>query len=261
MYKKCSLFVLLAAIGVTLLLFHADDSPLAAGKAKKPSYRIIKENHTEKSALNNVSIYYPQIVGLEDSDKQNSINELLKSEALRPLMRPADDDRLLTLPLNYQIAWMGENLLSIQFEGLSNIKGAPYPCHLFFTVNIDMSKGCKLRLNDMITIDEDFVAKIRNKEVKSLHTSRLNGESVLGGHGTEISTINDTIARFADADSISAKDYYRSDIETYFTPTALGISVQIPHAWGDHAEFEIKYKDIANHLRPQNDVWQDFFPR
>ena len=47
-------------------------------------------------------------------------------------------------------------------------------------------------------------------------------------------------------------------IFSYLTKDSLGISISVGHATGDHAEFEIKYQDIANNLKVENEVWKDF---
>ncbi len=39
------------------------------------------------------------------------------------------------------------------------------------------------------------------------------------------------------------------------------INFGISHVLGEHVEFEIKYKDIVNNIKAENEVWNDFSSR
>lgn len=41
---------------------------------------------------------------------------------------------------------------------------------------------------------------------------------------------------------------------SYMTKDSLGISIGVMHALGDHAEFEIKYKDILKDIKLKDDT-------
>lgn len=226
---------------------------------KHVSFQIVREAYIEKNARINATIHYPQIILLGDRDRQNRINEILKKDALKVLNRPEDDDRLLTLPIDYQITWQSENLLSVQYRGLSRIEKGAYPMHLFYTTNINVAKGCKLRLPDMIIVNENFVVKFRDRKLKSLRTIQLDGEYIFAGRGLEVKPVSDTIRSFDTADMVYEEGWF-STIYSYFTPDSLGISVGVSHAIGDHLEFEIKYQDIADNIKAENEAWKDFFP-
>ncbi len=62
----------------------------------------------------------------------------------------------------------------------------------------------------------------------------------------------------ADEDPDSHNMEVYSGIFSYFTEDALGISININHALGDHLEFELEYQDIANNIKAENEVWKDF---
>lgn len=44
---------------------------------------------------------------------------------------------------------------------------------------------------------------------------------------------------------------------SYFTNDSLGISIGVIHALGDHAEFEIKYEELKEVIKNENEIWND----
>lgn len=215
------------------------------------SYQINTGNYTENNAKKNIDISYPQIIISGDSDRQSSINDLLKREALYFVnMFSEDDTRHLSMRIKYKITCLSKDLLSVQYLGSAYIQGAPYPSNLFYTTNIDISAGNKLRLQDVVNIDENFVAKFRDEGLKPLRLGEIiNGEKVfVKRFGTDPRTPLDTINLFNDADL--ARGIY-----CYFTSDSLGISVPVAHAIGDHAEFEIKYREITSNIKDEKIAW------
>lgn len=225
--------------------------------ANSVSYEIVKETYIENSIFNNISISYPQIIISDDRDRQLKINEILKKEALQYVDSTRDNDEKFSLALEYKITWKSERLLSIQYSGVGYVQGEPHPNSFFYTTNINISNGNKLRLQDIVNIDEKFVMRYRDEQLKSLRTSKINGKQVfVTNFGTGNKTLDDTMELFKRADSLYPKSW---GIYCYFTPEAFGISASVPHALGDHVEFEINYKDIADHVKVENEIWKDFF--
>lgn len=208
------------------------------------TYEIIKGSYINKD----IKINYPQITNLSDANKQKIINNIIKNEALKVLNYYSETESGLTLEINYDIKRKGANLLSIQYLGIGNVKGAAHPNNLFYTTNINMSKGTRLRLKDVVNIDENFIRKFKDREFKPLKSE-----------DSGMIDSSDLIKQFSKADSldnIGIED--QSDIFSYLTKDSLGINISVSHAAGDHVEFEIKYKDIANNVKVENEVWKDF---
>ncbi len=199
-----------------------------------------------------VAINYPQIIDFKDTHKQQMINDLLKTEALN-VLDFYEDFNGLSLEINYRVTWQGQNLLSLQYYGIGESQGAPYPLSYFYTVNVDMKKGCKLRLKDFIKIDKQFVTKFRNYKVKDPATNQASQaafDDIL-----ETSSVEQLLRYFEGADSS-----YKNSAFTfsYISKDALYISIEVPHEVGDHTEIELKYEEIKNNLRIENEIWQDF---
>lgn len=232
----------------------------STARENKPTYQIVQETYTVNDARSDITINYPQVVGLSDNERQNRINELIRKEAVLLSLpgRPASDERLLTVRSDYQIAWQSNNLLCIQYRGYIYVKGAPYsPDHLMIT-NIDIAKGDKLTLKDLVVIDEDFAEIFRNDNIRTVSplSGTFTGKQVFVEF-TPLNSVDDTVKRLKSADEVYSKG--RSGTYCYFTPNAFGISTGVAHAIGDHAEFEIRYEDLAKHIKVDNEVWKDFF--
>ncbi len=228
------------------------------------AYGIKTETYTIDNANFDIKIEYPQIVNLGDNERQERINALILSgaapEKFFRKLASRDDARHFSMHIGYQITWQSDRLLSVRFIGYSYGKGAPYSPHEFYTLNIDMVKGRILVLRDLVTINENFVEKFRAEGIKTVSPlpGRFSGEQVLVDF-TPFNTIEDTIRRFNAADELSPEGY-RPGTYCYFTPNSFSISTSVAHAIGDHAEFEIKYEDIAENIKADNEVWRDFFP-
>lgn len=142
------------------------------------------------------------------------------------------------------------------------VKGAAHPNHEFYTTNIDIVRGSKLKLQDLVTIDENFVEKFRSETIKTVspHPGALSGKEIFVER-TPFKTVDYMIESFKKADII-CPDGRLPGIYCYFTPDSFGISEGgVAFAIGGHAEFEIKYEDIVENIKAENPVWKDFFPR
>jgi len=90
--------------------------------------------------------------------------------------------------------------LSIQYYGISTIKGAAYPTNEFYTTNIDMEKGKKLKLTDIIKIDDISIKSFRNASYVALEPSNTEMEAAVSQYINNISN-EDLIKYFNQADS------------------------------------------------------------
>jgi hypothetical protein len=203
------------------------------GQTKKANYEISRKTYIEK----NIEASYPQLSGLSDRKMQEKINEMLRKEALS-LCNSTNVDEVHA-ECNYVIKWQSANLLSFVFTGYCQEDGTPHPNVLFAPFTIDINTGNKIELKDLVTIDEDFVKKVKAgmfigacPEIKAANMPELTNESLLN----EISTVG----------------------EFYLTEDSLGINVTAPHLLGDNAQFEVKYQDISDNIKAENDVWKEF---
>jgi hypothetical protein len=204
------------------------------------NYEIIKQTYTDRK----ITINYPQVTKMSNSKKQDILNAVIKSEAFHVLSWFSDSELdNFSMNLDYEVKWQSSELLSIKYSGVRYLKGAAYPTNVFFTTNLNMYEGSRVKLKDLVNIDENFVEKVKRGKF-SRETSREMFKF----------TNDKLIESFSTADSIGDSSTF-----SYFTNDSLGIKVSVIHALGDHVEFEVKYQDIADNIKAENEVWKNFF--
>lgn len=213
------------------------------------NYEISSITYIEEDDENNINIEYPVVFGLSDEGKQKKINELIKVEALKGYTAYYSEDRdflgRLDLDIHYNVSLESDYILSIQYYGLGELEMAPHPNKLFYTTNIDMMMGNKLRLVNIVNIKEGFINKFIDGEFE--HIGPLDIEPDLGEY-----EIYDVVEdRFVNADNMGSTF-------SYLTKDSLGISIPAGHAIGGYAEYEIKYKDIWEYLWDDIKGWNEF---
>lgn len=209
-------------------------------------YDITKDSYIDGG----IKINYPKINIFGDIDKQNKINDLIKNEALKALEWCKDDTSEVTFELDYEIKYKGDNILSIEYLGYENVKGAAHPANIIYTTNINMKEGSLIKLDEILNIDESLINEYKNGKYKTF-TPELNLETagVLEQIKNRFVTEN-LIEEFKDGTS-----------KFYFTEKSLGISASIAHVVGDHVEFEISYENLTNHIKADNEIWSNFISK
>lgn len=209
-------------------------------KNKTKSYEIVDRTYDK----NNVKINYPQIKNINDEEKLNTINKNLEGEALSILNRYIKDDTNLndlTMDINYEIKLNSDKYLSIVYNGYSNVMGAAYPISVFYTTNIDVEKGSRIRFSDYANIS-DILIKLKDPHnVKVLSKEREVAEvqknTLINMDNAELLSI------LEDADFYEANgkiEMPEIGAYSYMTEDSIVISLPVNHAIGDHAEFELE---------------------
>ncbi|HKL80064.1 MAG TPA: hypothetical protein VJ888_06475, partial [Mobilitalea sp.] len=176
-------------------------------------------------------------------------NELIKQEA----MKDVEEYNLEAgaLEITYEIAWKGDNLLSIKYVVYSYFPGAAHPNHGFYTTNINMKDPSRVKLTDVVKITDYFVEMFKKDSVyvapHEAGDSEL--ESMLENYFD--SMVVDTLLN-ADSEEGFATCF------SYFTENSLGISIEVPFAVGGYALYEVEYEDIISYVYHENEIWKDF---
>ena len=218
------------------------ESPSPSPTSDAAAYEITGDTYAE----GDIVIQYPQITGLSDTARQEQINILIKDDATAIVEEGG------TVDVGYTVTWTGPHLLSIQYSGLRSFEGSAYPNNLFYTTNVDIDSAAKIRLDDVITIDDGFIETFQDGAFVPWDS----------GYGEAEDIIRETVDGYDLTQALTAGDNgYGTDNPdycfSYFTDEALGISIGVPHAIGDHAEFEIGYQDLQG-LTKQHAIWDDF---
>ena len=216
-------------------------------KANALNFEIITKTYINKK----VKINYPQIANLSDVNKQKRINDLIKNDILTYFNVERED---LTIDANYEIKWKSSRLLSIVYKGYSSLKTSMHPDNNIYATNINIEKGSILKFKDLINLDNNFAEKLKNVKTRIWTPKPLNGI----GDKAAISLIGEELSWSTNKDLISYFDSAAFGYCGYFTKDYFGIGIAINHAAGDYAELEIKYTDIKDNIKPENEVWKDF---
>lgn len=213
------------------------------------NYEINKATFANKE----IKINYPQVSNLSDKAKQKVINEIIKKDALSNFNKDIYED--YSLEISYDIKWKSTNLLSIEYNGVGYDKGAAHPNNEYYTSNIDIKNGVSLRLQDVVKIDEVLIKKIKKSKCTRSCPEAPELDFAIKEKFDNLST-DEMLKNLNYTDSNDSEHY--SSAYSYFTKDSLGISISFSHVYGDHLEFEFKYKDIANNIKTKNEVCNDF---
>jgi hypothetical protein len=204
-------------------------------------------------------ITYPQITNLGDKDKQEKINKMIKSEALIALSFYGEGEGRIGVKdanweINYKIKFESKNVFSITFSGLENDKGSHYPIDTLYTLNINMNKCTKLKLSDFVNIDEKFVDNFRKYRISELGHNGVGYRAFNFFINGKLTGSTDYLLKsFQVADSSYKDSPYTF---SYITKDYLVISTEIQHNLGDYLEIKLKYEDIKDNIKSDNEIWK-----
>ena len=205
-----------------------------------PSIRITTSSISK--TFKNVKINYLKINNSSDSRKEQKINELIKTSVREVLNDYKDSLSSLSLNMDYEIKYKGEDLLSLEYLGLAYVKGDAHPVNVIKTTNIDLNKAKQLSLSDVVTLNDSFAEKVRAGKYK-VYRSDLDLKAA--------GVLTDVLNGFSNQDLL--KSLKQQTAKFYFTKDSLGVSIEVAHVVGDHLEMEMKYKDLGGLLlvKPQ----------
>ena len=205
--------------------------------ANSSYYKINKISYNTE----NIDMKYPQITNMSETGKQKRINDLIKNDAFTLLDYYNETET--GIDIDYSIKLNNQNLLSIQYIGGRYVKGAAYPNNFLYSTNIDINKEKKIKLTDIVEINDTFVKRYKDGKYNPWDEG-LN--SAISYIKNDINS-NNLVNEFKYADTLDNDN--TAYAFSYFTKDSLGISVGVAHAIGDHAEFEIKYSDINDLIK------------
>jgi hypothetical protein len=243
MYKLLALFFLITMslfmIGCEEASLETEHSNFSSSSQNYTKYQLTEDVYYHEE----VTINYPQVIITDNSDLQGRVNDLIKGDVLYDFTNGVDED--LNLELDYDIQLNSPGLLSIRYSGVGYQKDASYPNNWYFTTNINMKTGEKVLLSDLVTIDEAFIELFKNAQYINTDNNNELQEAV-NEYINNIDT-HELIDALTHSDIRSAVEN-PSHVYSYMTEESLVISIGVPHALGDHAEFQIDLKDINDQM-------------
>ncbi|MEK4472944.1 hypothetical protein NSQ91_06995 [Paenibacillus sp. FSL R7-0048] len=243
---------LIIIIPILLILISCSaKAELNSDKAKNSSESSIGESYeveSNKYSKNKINITYPKLVNLANDTNEVKINELIQEEAIRIVKSYSLEKD--SLEIGYRITFKSNELLSIQYSGSAFAEGAAYPLNVFYTSNIDLEKGVKVKLTDLLEINEAFVEAFKQGNYKSYDKDlNLQEEGVIediwSGYDAQ-----DLLNYFKQSDEVSQIN--ESGTFSYITQDSIGVSISVPHALGDHLEMEISFAELSENIKKEN---------
>ncbi|WP_307351151.1 DUF4163 domain-containing protein [Paenibacillus polymyxa] len=214
--------------------------------SERQSYELIQEEYSK----NGIVIKYPQIIKLKDIAKQKSLNKILKADALEGLQNYADSNSGVHVEIDYEIKRQSERFLSVQYTGIRYVKDAAYPTHMFYTTNLNMKQVSRIRLRDLVKVEKPFIELIKSGKITAVKPEQ---QGLIGDF-----TKDDLIQLLINAD-VTKGSLAEVEMESfsYFTNDSLGMSVPMAHVVGDHAEYEIRFAQIPENIRRNEELWSE----
>ncbi|MDR1066027.1 MAG: DUF4163 domain-containing protein [Clostridiales bacterium] len=210
----------------------------AAQEINNPAYQVNLSSYVD----NSIKIFYPQLSSMSDTTKQEKINDLIKYEALKILDLYVAQENF-SADINYDIKLCDSKSLSIVYSGVVHPNKTAYPLNAFYTTNLDLNAAEKIGLADFIDINNELVKQIKEAKYVAWDSGLNSAEELVK---KDINTY-DLVEILKNSDNINERN--SANAFSYFTDKALGISLGVTHAIGDHAEFEIDYSDLKDLLR------------
>ncbi len=181
----------------------------------------------------------------EDFDK---IIQIYSFQPFPEPMPPSTGTEPTMLTLSYEIKGNTEDWLSIFYLADYSSAYSAHPSNLIYTTNIDMRQSRRIRLSDIVELNEAFVKEFRTWKLvdSSEHTDEI--QEVIYDYINHISD-KELLAGFRAADQIGSDNPW--GIYSYLTNDSLGISIEVPNYAGDHAEFEQTLTRLERYLKPE----------
>ncbi|HEY5562669.1 MAG TPA: hypothetical protein VIK72_13105 [Clostridiaceae bacterium] len=147
--------------------------------------------------------------------------------------------------------WGGDDnkVLSISYQGTSYFEKAAYPVNIYHTQNTTLSEVDTLPLKDIFIIDDHFV-----EAFKSGIYSNSRDDLDLEKSGVNL---KETIeSQYSNKDLVDL--FQKNDANYKLTKYGVILSIEVPHAIGDHLEMAIPYEAVEANMIKNSPVWKDY---
>lgn len=185
----------------------------------------------------NISIQYPVLSYLSDAKKEEEVNALLKSNALKVLQVNAADPLKDTVIIDARIVSTDSKRITVVYTGTCYSEGAAHPLNMFYTNTVDLTQVKDLGLTDYA--DPEVLAEyILSDQVDFYDAS---AELVVALKEARTQTDLQTYAKiFQQADfplkaSLPDGTPAFPDSFSYEDNGRIIFSIPVPHALGDYA--------------------------
>lgn len=212
------------------------------------TYSVIDETYTEKG----ITIEFPLLNKANNEAKVDSVNKVIQDSIKTKLdsLRMGEEDMgAFSLDLKYEITGYDNKVLSIVYKGISYFEKTAYPVNIYYTQNITLDEVDTLILKDIFVIDDQFIEAFKSG-IYSPSRDDLNLEK---------SGINlkETIeSQYSNKELMSI--FQKQELNYKLTMHGVILSIEVPHAIGDHLDMEIPYEEVEANMIKSSPVWKDY---
>ncbi len=233
-----------------------------SSEAKDVSYTVylFDEIHYQRDGIDAL---YPLFAAGASEEEIKAWNQIIDRDIRKIIdiysFNPFPNERLQPSPMeasilkiSYEVKSADASKFSVLYKAAYSSKYVAHPTELVYSTNIRLTDSNRMKLSDIVTLDEAFVRNFRrwklivpswmNREVEQAVREYVNSfkdKELLEGLRT--------------ADIIGSENYL--GIFSYLTPGQLGISISVPNFLGDHVEFVQDYDRLEEFLLPDTKLF------
>lgn len=185
----------------------------------------------ETYSSGNISIQYPVVSQMNDSAKQDNVNELLKTNALSIIQANDLDETADTLTVKCEVISADRKRLTAVYKGDRMSNGAAYPVSVFYTNTVDLNQVRNLGLSDY-TDGYTMAGYVLSDDVEFVGITQDQKEAFLEYRDSLDLYILTEV--FNGADFPLASDTVWPESFSYENHGTICFSVPVPHALGDY---------------------------
>lgn len=237
----------LAPADTDLSTIHTQEEATSVPEATEPATveesssvqesETVKEGTTgisvqlETYSSGNISIQYPVVSQMNDSAKQDNVNELLKTNALSIIQANDLDETADTLTVKCEVISADRKRLTAVYKGDRMSNGAAYPVSVFYTNTVDLNQVRNLGLSDY-TDGYTMAGYVLSDDVEFVGITQDQKEAFLEYRDSlDLDILTEV---FNGADFPLASDTVWPESFSYENHGTICFSVPVPHALGDY---------------------------
>lgn len=160
-------------ISLCLLLEVFGCSPEVSQYVSKQNSSSHLQVTEESIKQNSQDITFPQITGLDDQAKENTVNNLLRNQATEFVKStlPWQDK---TFYGRYKVQYQDKNILSVYYTESINAEKVAHPANMTSSVTINLNTGEKLTLDNLFKVNSGYSAILLQDMEKQVKEKNLN---------------------------------------------------------------------------------------
>lgn len=183
----------------------------------------------------NITIAYPEITNMNDSDKQDQVNKLLMENASSLYASLEANGSLESMDIKCKVEALDRNRVTVVYTGSYKAKDSAYPVSVFFTNTVDLQQVKSLGINDYSDA-YTMAGYLMSDDVTFYQVNDELRNSLLEYRATQ--SLEDYTNLFNQADfplkSSDGKAAFPTSF-SYLNQSTLYFSIPVPHALGDYA--------------------------